>query len=185
MNFPKKDTITGSYSMLLSTEAKLGYTRANDEDGKVMQHERRGLGKALAWLLPLVVLWGCATPEELPEPEPEVVEEEAPVEVAATPRTPARPTAAGPRKPLPPLALTTIVGLDEARTLELLGQPERVRVEAPATIWTYSRGECRLDIYFYPSLRERRLQSLTYEISGGEDESRCLTDFGMASDGAS
>jgi len=171
--------------MLLSTDAKLRYTRANDEDGKAMQYERRGRGKSLAWLLPLAFLWACATPEEMPEPEPEVVEEEAPVEVAAEPRTPPRPGAAGPRKPLPPLALTTIVGLDEARTLELLGQPEQVRVEAPATIWTYSRGECRLDIYFYPSLRERRLQSLTYEIGGADDERRCLTEFGMAGNGSS
>jgi len=169
--------------MLLSMDAKLRYTRAKHEDGKVMEYERRGWGRALAWLLPLVLLWGCATPEEAPPEPEEVVIAEAPIELEAEPRTPARPASAGPRKPLPPLALTTIVGLDEARTLELLGQPEEVRVEAPATIWTYRRAECQLEIYFYPSLRERRLQSLTYEMGGADDEERCLTEFGMAGNG--
>ena len=142
----------------------------------------------LAWLFPLAFVVGCATPQE----EPAEVEFESPIEEEAeapqpqpTERVRARPGAAGPPKPVPPLALSTIVGLDEARTLELLGEPHSVRVEAPATIWTYNRADGRLDICFFPSVRERRLQSLTDEISGSEDQNRCLSEFGMAGNGSS
>lgn len=136
-------------------------------------------------LFPLVLAAGCATAQEevyvvVPEKEPVV---EAPAEEAAPVRS--RPSTAGPRKPLPPLTLTSIVGRDEAGTVEMLGQPAHVRVESPATIWTYSRGTCDLEIYFYPSLRERRLQSLTYEIRGQDEQINCLNEFGLAEDGTS
>lgn len=152
---------------------------------------RRGV-LVWVWLLPLMTLSalsGCATPqEEAPEVlitgvEGQATEGQATAQAEAVPRV--RPGTAGPLKPQPPLALNTIVGLDEARTIELLGQPQQVRVEAPATIWSYSRAECRLEIYFYPSLRERRLQSLTYEIAGAEDQAKCLNEFGMTGNGSS
>lgn len=137
--------------------------------------------------IPLILVAGCATAEKesqfLLVDEEEVLVEAPAAEEAAPARR--RPTAAGPRKPLPPLTLTTIVGRDEAGTVELLGQPAHVRVESPATIWTYSRGTCDLEIYFYPSLRERRLQSLTYEIRGQNEETDCLNEFGLAEDGTS
>jgi len=144
----------------------------------------------MAPLLMVSLLAACATAPEgdvrdalLPEEGGTVLAEDAAPENAAPVRR--RPSTAGPRKPLPPLTLTSIVGRDEAGTVELLGQPARVRVESPATIWTYSRGSCDLEIYFYPSLRERRLQSLTYEISGQAEEGDCLKEFGLAENGTS
>ncbi|HLS69965.1 MAG TPA: hypothetical protein VK035_11520 [Kiloniellales bacterium] len=140
-------------------------------------------------LVPIMLLGACATVTEeedmqvlLPEAE-QLAEEEAAAEGAPAMRR--RPAAAGPRKPLPPLTLTSIVGRDEENTVELLGQPAHVRVESPATIWTYSRGNCDLEIYFYPSLRERRLQSLTYEIKERAEETDCLEEFGLAENGTS
>lgn len=171
-------------------DTKLSYTRANDEDGTHMQRNRLDRRKAslFAWAIPLALLSACTTPtKEVVFVEPEVLAEVAALAQEQEPAEAEKqhPVAAGPRKPLPPLTLTTIVGRDEAQTMELLGQPEQVRVESPATIWTYRRGECRLEIYFYPSLRERRLQSLTYEISGPDDQTDCLNEFGMTEDGTS
>lgn len=139
-----------------------------------------------AAVVPFLLLLGCETTEgerlevelgEVLEPDQQIPE------TTESPR--GRPTAAGPRKPMPPLTLTTIVGRDEAGTVEMLGQPDHVRVESPATIWTYSRGDCHLEIYFYPSLRERRLQSLTYEVDGPDDQTDCLREFGLAENGTS
>ena len=136
-------------------------------------------------LFPLILAAGCATAqEEVQVLLPQEVVAEVPASQEAAPAR-SRPRAAGPRKPLPPLTLTSIVGRDEAGTVDLLGQPAHVRVESPATIWTYSRGTCDLEIYFYPSLRERRLQSLTYEIKGQDERTDCLNEFGLAEDGTS
>ena len=147
----------------------------------------RSAKPVIGLLFPLILIAGCATAQEevqAPSPEEGEAAVEAPLQQEATQQR-RRPPAAGPRKPLPPLTLTTVVGRDEAETVELLGQPAHVRVESPATIWTYSRGVCDLEIYFYPSLRERRLQSLTYEIRGQEEKTDCLNEFGLAEDGTS
>lgn len=159
----------------------------NAELGGAPQPKNRGGRLVLAAVvLPFLLLIGCeTTSEESVEVElGEVLEPDQQVSEAAEGRR-GRPTTAGPRKPMPPLTLTTIVGRDEAGTVEMLGQPAQVRVESPATIWTYSRGECHLEIYFYPSLRERRLQSLTYEIDGPDDQTDCLQQFGLAENGTS
>lgn len=155
--------------------------------GAAPQPKNRG-GRFLlvAVMMPFLLLAGCETTgeERVEVVLGEVLEPDQQVSEPAEGRR-GRPTAAGPRKPMPPLTLTTIVGRDEAGTVEMLGQPAQVRVESPATIWTYKRGECHLEIYFYPSLRERRLQSLTYEIDGPDDQTDCLQQFGLAENGTS
>lgn len=101
--------------------------------------------------------------------------------------TPARssPESPGPRKPVSPLNPDELVGLSEEEMLGQMGPPLDVRREAPATVWNYQRANCELKLYFYPSLRDRRLQALTYEITPSGDTSmeNCLQELGSYRNG--
>lgn len=62
-----------------------------------------------------------------------------------------------------------LVGLDEAQTFALLGDPFVAEERPPARIWTYSDGDCRLQIFFYPDLSDQRFSALTFSFSGIQD----------------
>jgi hypothetical protein len=58
----------------------------------------------------------------------------------------------------------TLINLSADEVLEKMGPPMVKREEPPAVIWSYIRGECRLDIYLYESLNTEILRSLTYIV---------------------
>lgn len=58
----------------------------------------------------------------------------------------------------------TLLNLPEYEIIAKMGAPSIRREEPPAIIWSYLRGECRLDIYLYESLSTQVLRSLTYVV---------------------
>ncbi|MGF1630694.1 MAG: hypothetical protein ACFCUT_14570 [Kiloniellaceae bacterium] len=92
-------------------------------------------------------------------------------------------------KPLPPLPLRkptvpqaaieatrppqidpdTLVGLDFARTVALLGDPTLLIERPPAKIWAYNGANCALHVFFYPRVGGSDFRVLTYEVKGGPE----------------
>lgn len=80
-----------------------------------------------------------------------------------------------------------LVGLDFARTRELLGAPALLMEEPPAKIWAYNGRSCVLHLHFYPKVGGSDFRVLTYNMVGeetGEEEdvvaafrSRCLSEL--------
>lgn len=72
----------------------------------------------------------------------------------------------------------TLLNLASSEILQKMGPPAISREEPPAVIWSYLRGECRLDIYLYESLNTEILRSLTYIVESTRvdvpDKSYCL-----------
>jgi hypothetical protein len=62
-----------------------------------------------------------------------------------------------------------LVGLNEAQTIGLLGDPFIAEERPPARIWTFSEGSCRLQVFFYPDLSDQHFEALTVSFSGIED----------------
>lgn len=71
-----------------------------------------------------------------------------------------------------------LIGLNEYEVVKLIGRPELIRNEPPATVWSYSTENCWLDISFYLDLASDRLRVLTYQVvsSRGSEETKkvCL-----------
>ncbi|MFC4351333.1 hypothetical protein ACFOW6_07245 [Fodinicurvata halophila] len=135
-------------------------------------------------LLAAFLLTGC---ESLPweerrsgADESGVTADPAADDVSSTEPVRSSPDSAGPRKPTKPLNPDELVGLNEEETLGRMGPPLDVRKEAPATVWSYQQEDCQLRLFFYPSLRDRRLQALTYEVtpSGDATMEGCLQKLG-------
>ena len=59
----------------------------------------------------------------------------------------------------------SLLNLPESDLVAKMGLPTVRREEPPAVIWSYVRGECRLDIYLYESLNTEILRSLTYTMA--------------------
>lgn len=57
-----------------------------------------------------------------------------------------------------------LVGLDEREVMQVLGQPEHVRTKPPATVWSYKRKKCTLEVFFYLDLSTERFRVLAYEV---------------------
>jgi hypothetical protein len=64
-----------------------------------------------------------------------------------------------------------LVGLDPAQTEHLLGPPTAVREMSPATIWSYTTTDCKLDLYFYMNMASKRLNALSYELKNQDGQS--------------
>ena len=62
-----------------------------------------------------------------------------------------------------------LVGLNEAQTIGLLGDPFIAEERPPARIWTFSEGGCRLQVFFYPDLSDQHFEALTVAFSGIDD----------------
>jgi hypothetical protein len=62
-----------------------------------------------------------------------------------------------------------LVGLNEAQTIGLLGDPFIAEERPPARIWTFSEGTCRLQVFFYPDLSDQHFEALTVSFSGIDD----------------
>jgi len=59
----------------------------------------------------------------------------------------------------------SLLNLPERTLLEKMGTPAVGREALPAVIWTYIRGECRLDIYLYESPNTEIRRSLTNTVA--------------------
>lgn len=66
-----------------------------------------------------------------------------------------------------------IIGLAQYQVENMIGKPDSVREEPPATVWVYSAEQCTLDIYFYLDVKSNKLTALSYhtETSGPPGES--------------
>ncbi|MGH6879786.1 hypothetical protein [Hypericibacter sp.] len=62
-----------------------------------------------------------------------------------------------------------LVGLNEAQTIGLLGDPFIAEERPPARIWTFSEAGCRLQVFFYPDLSDQHFEALTVAFSGIDD----------------
>lgn len=62
-----------------------------------------------------------------------------------------------------------LVGLDREQTALLLGAPEAVREQPPATVWSYRSGDCALNVFFYPDVKTREMRALAYDVLAGSD----------------
>ena len=58
-----------------------------------------------------------------------------------------------------------LVGLDKSAIAEILGEPHRITLAQPATVWAWEQDGCRMRLFFYPDLARQKFRALTYEIS--------------------
>ncbi len=63
----------------------------------------------------------------------------------------------------------TLIGMDPIKAVRLLGAPDEVREEPPATVWAFKDETCAVELYFYLDLENERLKTLGYEIYADED----------------
>ena len=89
--------------------------------------------------------------------------------------------AVSPQEAEPATGMRDIVGYSEEEVAGLLGAPNHVHEEPPATIWQYSKDGCQLDIYLYMDMSTESFRVLTYELlntagaASGDD--RCRESF--------
>jgi hypothetical protein len=57
-----------------------------------------------------------------------------------------------------------LIGLTEAGTTKLLGQPAETEVSPQSRIWTYSSSACTLRVFFYSIAAGPDFRALTYQI---------------------
>ena len=89
------------------------------------------------------------------------------------------------RRPVPPLkpppsmdtapdpeavAPSDLVGFDFPAVLQVLKQPDNVQNSALSVVWTYSKSDCTLQLYFYPDIRTRTFHLLKYDLKDGTGE---------------
>jgi hypothetical protein len=94
-----------------------------------------------------------------PPPAPAPLPAQKPAQVAAT--TPPPPAPAGPDP-------KQLVGLDFARTQQLLGKPAKQEEKPPAKVWVYNGTDCDLTIFFYADINSGEFRALTYEFKNHE-----------------
>jgi len=105
-----------------------------------------------------------ATPDGTPAAAPEGTTAPAPDGTpGAAPETASVPPAVDRDDP------KRLVGLNEAQTIGLLGDPFIAEERPPARIWTFSEGSCRLQVFFYPDLSDQHFEALTVSFSGIDD----------------
>lgn len=72
-------------------------------------------------------------------------------------------------EPGPPLG-ARLQGLSENQVVALLGQPAATEEKAPARIWTYRGGGCRLRVAFFPQMETLDYRVLSAEQTGADDD---------------
>lgn len=94
---------------------------------------------------------------------------------SAKPRRPAaRPAAKAERKQASPEAeareTPRLVGLSEAETAQLLGQPAEESERPPGKVWLYTASGCRLAVHLFPDMDKGGFYALdTVAEEGGRD----------------
>ena len=83
------------------------------------------------------------------------------VREGTTAGTTVEPISIGSSSPVKPLQL---IGLTEAGTTKLLGQPAEAEVSPHSRIWTYRSAACTLRVFFYSIAAAPDFRALTYQI---------------------
>ena len=52
-----------------------------------------------------------------------------------------------------------------------MGPPSAIREQSPATIWSYTTTNCRLDLFFYMNMASKRLSALSYDLKHQDGQS--------------
>jgi hypothetical protein len=60
----------------------------------------------------------------------------------------------------PAVTAEQLMGQDSQAVLVALGQPRRVRKEAPAEVWQYNAGSCVVDLFLYPDGGKQKVMHL-------------------------
>lgn len=136
--------------------------------------------RLVAVILLATLVAGCEMAEKAPPSGPRMTEP------ARKPGAPARSRSAtlpeAPPRPTTPLDPDRLVGLDQEQTVEILGPPTVTGSEDPATVWTYTAGNCSLDLMFYLDLKSQRFHALAYRVNTekASEEARreCLAKVG-------
>jgi hypothetical protein len=78
-----------------------------------------------------------------------------------------------------PVKAPQLIGLSEAGTTKLLGQPAKTEVFHLSRIWTYRSAACTLKLFFYSTAGAPDFRAMTYQIEernpADPDHSACLT----------
>lgn len=61
-----------------------------------------------------------------------------------------------------PMEADLVIGLAQVEVEELIGEPDLMREEPPATVWVYQGANCTLDVYFYLDIKSNKLTALSY-----------------------
>jgi len=85
-----------------------------------------------------------------------------------------------------PVKAPQLIGLTEAGTTKLLGQPAETEVYPLSRIWTYRSAACTLKLFFYSTAAAASdFRALTYQIDernpADPDHSACLTGLRKSS----
>lgn len=58
----------------------------------------------------------------------------------------------------------TLVGLDEEKLKNVLGEPNEVEEKSPSRVWSYSIDGCSLTLFLYLDLSTKTFRALTYNV---------------------
>lgn len=111
-------------------------------------------------------IWGnpkdpVPTQKPVVETGPKTAEQPIPVPRAKPARQADAQIAALPPKTFP---LKELVGLDEARARDLLGQPQSIVEKSVSQVWQYRAETCALDLFLFPDLATQTLYVLEYDV---------------------
>jgi hypothetical protein len=128
---------------------------------------------------------------QAPTPRPPTPRPDAPAAPAAaeTPRAPRTATATPPRPATLPSGQQTtpdvkVVGLNQAETEALLGQPTSSIDRPPAKVWQYRTRECAVDIYFYLDVGRNDFYALHYDTPAPTSSTASASATAVAPDAA-
>lgn len=92
-------------------------------------------------------------PSQPPEPPPAVTPLPTPRPGEAKEPSDAPVPVPRPDRPaVEPFDLDQLGGATESAVTSMIGPPDEVREQPPGKIWVYSHGECRVEVYLYPSV---------------------------------
>lgn len=125
---------------------------------------------------------------ELPKiPAPELPRIASRVRNATEPASKKNPAAPEPAKQTEPPVVTptTLMGFDFSSVLRVLKQPDTVQSSALFIVWTYSRPDCTLQLYFYPDIQTKIFHLLKHDLKDGTgeriaDENNCMRHMMVA-----
>jgi hypothetical protein len=109
----------------------------------------------------------------------------APIQTASLPDI-APPTAPAvspaPPRSAPLATPDTLVGLNEAQTVKLLGSPATREEASPGRIWRYAKGGCRLDVFFFMDMTlSQDFRALSYDMKSNpnvpDSERQCFAQL--------
>jgi hypothetical protein len=112
-------------------------------------------------------------------PEPPVAQVPVPAKKPAPPASAEQLRAVGANEAERPLSSRSVIGLEFAEVLRLLGEPALRLEEPPTQVWQYQVPECTLRLVFFPEVKTQQYRSLAVQLWNSDEESddaksRCL-----------